>query len=301
MPKVLRIIVIAGGAILAFVVLGVLALWFVGGRHLDTVYALPPESLTVPTDSASLANGERLATLLGCNDCHGANLAGQVFIDALPFAFLPAPNLTTGEGGVGAAYGVAELEHAIRHGVDCNGRALMIMPSHDYNHFSDEDVANIIAYVQDVPSVGNALPPRQVGFIGRLVTGMAPGGLLPAAALDHEAEHPVTVNRDVTLEYGEYLAKPCGGCHGLDFAGGVVPGAGPETPYSSNLTPDDATGLGTWTEPDFVRAMREGLRPDGTTLDVAMPWRAYGQFSDEELAAMWLYLRSLEPAEDRLR
>ncbi|MGD8726423.1 MAG: hypothetical protein PVH40_02195 [Gemmatimonadales bacterium] len=301
MPKILRLVVLAGGAILVFAVLGVLALWFAGGRQLDKVYTLSAETLTLPADSASIAEGERLSILLGCNDCHGANLAGQEFIDALPFAYLPATNLTSGDGGVGAVYSVADLEHAIRHGVDKNGRALMIMPSHEYNHFADDDVAKVIAYVQSVPPVRNTWPPRQVGFIGRLVTGMAASGLFPAAGIDHDVEHPVTVEHGVTVAYGEYLAKPCRGCHGVDFAGSVVPGAGPETPLASNLTPDSATGLGAWSEGDFVRAMREGLRPDDTILDVAMPWRAYQLFTDDELAAMWLYLRSLEPVERSTR
>ena len=81
----------------------------------------------------------------------------------------------------------------------------------------------------------------------------------------------------------------------------MVPGAGPETPLASNLTPDQVTGLGSWSEADFVRAMRDGLRPDGAVLDETMPWRAYQRLLDEELAAMWLYLRSLQPVESRLR
>ena len=301
MPKVLRIIVIAGGAILAFAVLGALALWFSGGRQLDKVYRLSAESLTIPTDSASLTNGERLATVLGCTDCHGANLAGTVFIDALPFAYLPATNLTTGEGGVGAVYSAADFEHATRHGVDRNGRALMIMPSHDYNRFADEDIASLIAYLQGLPPVSNTLPPRQVGFIGRLVTGMAASGLLPAAGIEHETAHPATIERGVTPGFGEYLGKLCTGCHGVDYSGGVVPGAGPETPGATNLTPDGATGLGSWSEEDFVCAMREGIRPDGANLDEAMPWRAYQLFTDEELAALWLFLRSVDAVESRGR
>jgi cytochrome c553 len=301
MPKILRIIVILGAAILVFIVLGVLALWFSGGRQLDKVYTVTPESLAIPTDSTSLADGERLSAVLGCNDCHGANLAGQVFIDALPFAYLPAPNLTPGDGGVGTTYDAAAFEHAIRHGVDKNGRALMIMPSYEYNHFTDEDIARLIAYLQSVPAVSNTFQPRQVGFIGRLATGVAAAGLFPAAALDHEAEHPAAIERGVTIEYGEYHVKPCGGCHGPALTGSVVPGAGPETPLAANLTPDSATGLGTWTEADFVRAMRDGIRPDGTILDETMPWRAYQLFTDEELAAMWMYLRSVDAVESSKR
>lgn len=175
----------------------------------------------------------------------------------------------------------------------------MIMPSHDYNHFADDDIASIIAHLQNVAPVRNVFQPRQVGFIGRLVTGMAAGGLFSAATLDHDQDHPATVERGVSPEYGEYLAKPCGGCHGPDFAGSVVPGAGPQTPRASNLTPNETAGLGSWTEADFVRVMREGVRPDGTALDEAMPWRAYQQLTEEELAAVWLFLESLEPVTGR--
>jgi mono/diheme cytochrome c family protein len=299
MPKVLRVIVIVGGAVLAFVVLGMVAVWFMGGRALERAYALPAESLALPTDSAALVEGERQATLLGCSDCHGANLAGSMFIDAMPFVSLPAPNLTTGEGGVGAAYSAADFEHAIRHGIDRNGQALMIMPSYEYNHFADDDIGRLIAFLQAAPPVNNALPPRTVGLIGRMIAGVATGGLLPAARIDQTEPHPVTVQRATTAEYGAYLARPCAGCHGPDFAGARVPGTGPEVPPASNLTSDAATGLGTWSETDFATALREGIRPDGSYLNAAMPSRAYALFTDEEVQAVWLFLRTLEPVEAR--
>ena len=69
----------------------------------------------------------------------------------------------------------------------------------------------------------------------------------------------------------------------------------PEWPAAANLTPH-AKGLGDWTEADFLRAMRDGKRPDGSDIDAeAMPWRAFGQASDAELHSVWLYLRSLPP------
>jgi hypothetical protein len=66
-----------------------------------------------------------------------------------------------------------------------------------------------------------------------------------------------------------------------------------EEPYPANLTPDGATGLGDWTEADFIRALREGKRPDGSSLSPQMPWMAFGQMNDTELKALWLYLQSV--------
>ena len=65
-------------------------------------------------------------------------------------------------------------------------------------------------------------------------------------------------------------------------------------PIVANLTPD-ATGLKTWNEGDFLRAMHEGTRPDGSKLNDAMPWRIYGKMGDTELKAVWAFLRTLPP------
>jgi mono/diheme cytochrome c family protein len=79
-------------------------------------------------------------------------------------------------------------------------------------------------------------------------------------------------------------------CHGENLAGHPGGGAG------ENLTP--AGNLATWTETDFVHTLRTGVTPDGRTLDSEMmPWDITGQFSDEELKAIWLYLKSLPPIE----
>jgi hypothetical protein len=69
--------------------------------------------------------------------------------------------------------------------------------------------------------------------------------------------------------------------------------AGPDNlPPAANLTP---AGLGSWTENDFVRALREGRRPDGSAINEFMPWRSYASMSDLDLKALWLYLRSVPP------
>jgi hypothetical protein len=67
-------------------------------------------------------------------------------------------------------------------------------------------------------------------------------------------------------------------------------------PIVANITPHE-TGLSDWTEADFIRAMREGKRKDGTAISEFMPWRAYGQMSDAELRAIWAYLQTVPAVE----
>jgi hypothetical protein len=78
------------------------------------------------------------------------------------------------------------------------------------------------------------------------------------------------------------------------FAGDATPPSGfPANP--SNLTPDVKTGIGLWTEADFVRALRTGVTPAGDTLDPFMPWQQLKRMTDDDLRAIWLYLKSLPP------
>jgi len=107
---------------------------------------------------------------------------------------------------------------------------------------------------------------------------------------------PASVPREPTAAYGRYLANVagCHGCHGYGLSGGRVAGP-PGLPPARNLTRDVATGLAAWTEADFTRAMREGRRPDGAPIDGFMPWRQFRRMTDDELHALWLYLRSAPP------
>ncbi len=104
-----------------------------------------------------------------------------------------------------------------------------------------------------------------------------------------------------TAERGRYLAVAgnCVSCHtradGQSFAGGrafVTPFG---TMYSTNITPDTDTGIGRWSEQDFARALREGVRPNGEHLSPAFPYPAYTKLSDEDVAALFAYLQTLAP------
>jgi hypothetical protein len=92
---------------------------------------------------------------------------------------------------------------------------------------------------------------------------------------------------------GRYLAASCWGCHGRGFAGAPGPGAAPGRPLAANLTPDAQSGIGAWSEADFIRALREGVRPDGSAISDAMPWKNFGRMNDTELKALYRFLRQV--------
>jgi mono/diheme cytochrome c family protein len=100
---------------------------------------------------------------------------------------------------------------------------------------------------------------------------------------------------------GLYVAQAsdCASCHtapgGQPFAGGTPLKTPFGVIYGSNITPDDTTGIGAWSEADFDRALREGVRKDGSYLYPAMPYANYTKMTAEDMHALWGYVHSLEP------
>jgi hypothetical protein len=120
------------------------------------------------------------------------------------------------------------------------------------------------------------------------------------------------------LARGRYLANSVSGCihchseHDWKSPGGPVVesklGAGqvfpvadlPGTVVAPNLTPDSATGAGTWSDDQLARSIREGIGHDGRTLFPLMPYEHFRSMSDEDLASVVVYLRSLQPVQNSL-
>jgi mono/diheme cytochrome c family protein len=291
--RILRGLAIGVGALAAFLVLGAAVVYGVSSSRLSKQYEVTPEPVALSTDSAVIERGRHLATArLGCAGCHAPDLGGSVFIESGAFGRFVAPNLTSGEGGIGRVYAEEDWVRATRHGVARDGRALMIMPSSEFHRLSREDLTAVLSFVRQVPPVDRTLPVSKPGPIARVMLAFSPS-IIPAASLDHAESFPAAPVEEVSAVYGEYLARTggCQGCHGPDLSGGKShePGG---VPYA-NLTP--AGNLGDWGEEDFLRAMREGKRPDGSDIDPAMPWREMGRMTDLELKALFAYLKSLPP------
>lgn len=108
---------------------------------------------------------------------------------------------------------------------------------------------------------------------------------------------------------GQYLAKAAGciGCHTVNKAG-ATPYAGGralETPfgtfYGPNITPDKETGIGSWSEADFKRAIRQGERKDGSHYFPAFPYPSFTGMSDSDIQDLWAYIRTLPPVKQANR
>jgi mono/diheme cytochrome c family protein len=298
MRRVLKWLGIALGSLLILIVIGLGVVYAITSRAMSKTYAITPAPLSIPVDSASVTRGRHLATAVNqCLNCHGDNLAGKVFVDNPVMGQIYSTNLTRGKGGTGARYSDLDYIRAIRHGIGRDGKPLLAMPADAFFYLSDPDLASIIAYVKSVPAVDAVLPPRKVGPLARALYLATDFPLIPGENLPHDQPPPAEVPRAVNTEYGGYLATiaGCKSCHLPDLNGGV-PIEG--NVLSANLTP---TGIGKWTEADFVKAMRSGIKPDGRVLSAVMPWPYIRHMTDDELRALWVYLRSLPPKDARGR
>jgi mono/diheme cytochrome c family protein len=280
------------GAVMALLLIALIGVYAVTSMRMSKRYDVAALPVPVPSDSAGIARGRHIATAIGkCVVCHGEDFGGVVLDDNFVFGRLVASNLTSGKGGVGALYDDATLARAIRHAVRHDGKPLRVMPSEAFQYFSDEDAGALVSYIRSLPPVDRELPSIRVGPMVRIISLMTTFPLVPARVVDHSRVPPASMPEEPTPAYGKYLADVggCTGCHGPGLSGGKL---GPGKP-ASNLTP---AGIGTWTEADFVRALREGKRPVGADIDsLSMPWPQAGKMTDLEIRAVWVFLKSVPP------
>jgi len=175
-----------------------------------------------------------------------------------------------------------------------DGRPLFIMPSEDYNRFTDNDVAALIAYTRSLPAVSGGglelrvpLPVKALYAVGVVKDS--------AEKIDHSLPPALPVAEGVTPEHGKYIANLCIGCHGEGLSGGKIPGGPPDWPAASNLTPGQGTALTVYDTPDKFKAMfRSGKRPDGSAVTV-MPFETLREINDTDVSALYAYLKQLTP------
>jgi mono/diheme cytochrome c family protein len=279
------------GALLGLIAIVLVFFYFKGSASLSRAYNIAPETITIPTDAASIARGKHFVHAI-CADCHGADLSGKLLLDA-PFATIYTANLTPGKGGAGLEFSDADWVRALRHGVDNQGRGLNVMPAQVFWNFNDQDLGEVIAYLKSLPPVDAEHPDPKVNALGKIMIGAGMFGpaMVPANVIAHDQRPPV-VPVGVTAPYGEYLVSVsgCHDCHGAQLAGGksTKPGA----IDAPNLTPGGEVNA--WAEADFIQTIRTGVAPSGHPLNPdEMPWKSFNNYSDDELHAIFLYLQSL--------
>lgn len=291
MRTILRWTGVALGSVLLLIAVTIGVAWWRSNAALAEVH--PSMQARIDWSAGDPQRGEHLAKTRGCTDCHGADLAGAVNIDSPPFGTLVASNLTPAEREPG--YYQTHLVNVLRGGIGSDGRSLVFMPSMDYMTMADTEVADLAAYLEQLPPVVNpALPAMSPGVLPRVLWLFGRFPLVSRDHIDSSIQPPASVLAEASAAYGEHIVAMCKGCHGAGLAG-LTHGLAPGTPPPSNLTP--AGGMGEWTEQGFITAMRTGVRPDGTQLDEFMPWRTLARMTDTELRAMWLYLRTLPARE----
>jgi mono/diheme cytochrome c family protein len=216
-----------------------------------------------------------------------------------------APNITPDrETGIGA-WTDGEKIRAIREGIGRGGRVLFpMMPYANYRRMSDEDVYAVVAYMNSLPPLRNLLPGASINFpVSLLIKGVPqPAGSVPPP------------HREDRLKYGEYLVAMggCADCHtqekqgepirGMRLAGGREFRLPVAVVVSGNITPDADTGIGKWSEQQFLDKFYQykeyaekgspQVGPEGYTW---MPWLGLSQLPRAELGAIYAYLMS-QPA-----
>jgi len=260
--------------------------YYASHREMSKVYAVSVPSIPIPTDAASIARGQYLVThVSACVECHGEDLGGKVVTDNVAMGRLVAPNLTRGRGGLGASFSDRDFVRALLHGVRPDGRSVTFMPSADFR-FNEADLGAVIAYIKSVRPVDRELPQMTVGPMARTLGLLVDFPLTPASKIDHANVTFESARAANDPAAGLYIIATagCRSCHGQDFTGGGGP-----PPGAANITP---VGIGGWSEQDFLRALREHKRPNGSTISEAMP-RAYGQMTDEDLEKIYAYLKTV--------
>jgi mono/diheme cytochrome c family protein len=276
----------------------------------------PVTDLKVESDSAMIERGRYLA--LGpahCIDCHAPMelvselkgddepaMSGGFGLEIPPGTFY-APNITPDiETGIGN-YSDGELYRMLRYNIRQDGQACInFMP---FINMTDEDIYSIISYLRTQEAVKNKMLERELSFMGKML--FALGAIKPGVP-----DKPIlkSIKEDTSAEYGRYLANAvanCMGCHtkrdlksgefiGEEYAGGMV--FGPDTFtkglifVSPNLTPDENTGImAYWDEDLFIARMKAGKAYQTTP----MPWVAFQKISENDLKAIYRFLKTLKP------
>lgn len=265
-------------SLLGLTLLAGLILYLIGVNDLTKEYPnITVELVNIPADAKAIAHGKHLSIIWGCTKCHNEDLSGVLITNdpitgAIPiFGSIPAPNLTSGNGGVGQSYTDIDWARAIRYGVKPNGQSEIFMY---VSTMSDQDLGDLIAYLKQIPPVDNDLPAISYGPIVPVFSAI---GIFPPAAelIDHNAPRLADPVPGETAEYGRYLSAICAECHGPGIA--------------------NAMKNKNWKQDDFIRTFNSGVLPDGKQLGPTMSSETFGEMNDMELSALWFYFTSGNP------
>lgn len=222
--------------------------------------------------------------------------------------YLPAANITPDpETGLGR-WTDGEILRAMREGIDHDGFALFpIMPYTQLRYMSDEDAKSVVVYLRTLKPIRNAVKPKKLDLPLNFIVKFMPQPL--TAPVPQPDPHD-------TVAYGKYLTQ-IGGCYEChtphEEMGGPIPdkafagGWEMKGPWgrniTANLTPHPETFVGRASKPEFIGRFRatydpKTIPPPGR--NTIMPWNAFSGLTDEDLGAIYDYLKTLPPVENKV-
>ena len=301
-----------------FIVLAIGA--FVAFLEIRGIPKYEVEQTTFPAvqgDSTGLARGAIIASLQ-CNFCHmgsDGKLSGRL-VTEIPtyFGHVHSANITQSkENGIGS-WTDAQIVYFLRTGVKPTGQYVPIyMPK--YIHMSDDDIRGVLSFLHsnnpvvqpsEIPAV-----PCQPSLLTKFLC------LVAFKKIPYPTAPVVVPDTNNLVAYGKYLVTgryDCYPCHSADFK--TVNMAAPETTpgymgggntlitrsgqqiFSANITPDEKTGIGNWTEEDFRLVMLRQKNKDGRP--VRQPMLPFNQLTDLEIKAIYKYLMTLPPIKNEV-
>lgn len=317
MKRILRIL---GILLLVVVVLATGAITYI-------TQALPdidvPESLKVEITPERVERGAYLAnSICACMDCHSTRdwskfsgplvpgtlgAGGERFDERMGFpgSFI-SPNITPFSLD---GWSDGELYRAITSGVSKDGHALFpVMPYPNYGTMATEDIHSIIAYLRSLPAVESSPAASEPAFPMNIIIHTMPKAEAPGVRPD--GSDPVALGRYIAN------AAACGDCHTRSEKGRKVGpefGGGFEFPFpdgsvlrSPNITPSSNGGIGPWSREQFIARFKAAadssyaphvVDPAKAALQTVMPWMMYAGMTEQDLGALYDYLRTV-PAVD---
>ncbi|HEV2562008.1 MAG TPA: hypothetical protein VGT78_07685 [Rhizomicrobium sp.] len=260
---------LGGAAIAAAAVLAFLYIYLASEAQIMQRFTLPSSILHVETSPESIARGNHLATIFGCKDCHGGDLRGRMLWPRRGFSIF-ATNLRA----FAKTASDEDFDRAVRRGLTPDARAVWVMPTESYVYMTNDDLADIIAYIRSLPPDNAAITEPQFGLGARLA--IIRCKLQPAS--------PYTLGLDTPLDVGprwgggRYLAMTsCSQCHLPDLTGDEKnPDLSVATNYSRSA---------------FFHLMHGGNEKNGKLTEMsAVAGARFGAMHDYETDALYDYL-----------
>lgn len=254
------------------------------------VQQVPVKPVPWVSDATNLERGRYLYVSRGCTDCHHVHGGGREFINDPKGMRIIGPNIT--QGSPVAQYTADDWVRIIRHGVKANGRAAFLMPSEDYNRWTDADLAALVGYVRSLPPISGGEAIIELPTPVKALYGF---GLIQDAfeKIDHTLAPAQPIPAAVNAQHGAYVANMCIGCHGPGLSGGKIPGGPPSWPAAANLTPGAESSMARYPDAQsFVTMLRSGKRADGSAIQV-MPFESLRQLNDVDAQALYAYLKTV--------